>query len=65
MAEEKVMKDNTKELQAQIENLQGDLQKAYEIANAYIKAYNNLLGSVNMTVQTNLEISATLQEKLK
>jgi len=64
MAEEKV-KDTTKELQAQIEKLQGDLQKAYEIANAYIKAYNNLLGSVNMTVQTNLDISATLQEKLK
>lgn len=65
MAEEKVIKDNTKELQAQIEKLQSDLQKAYEIANAYIKAYNNLLGSVNMTVQTNLDISATLQEKLK
>lgn len=58
-------KDNTKELQAQVAKLETDLNKAYEIANAYIKAYNNLLGTMNMTVQTNLDISATLQEKLK
>ena len=64
MAEEKV-KDNTKELEKQIEKLNEDLKKAYEIANAYIKAYRNLLGQLNITVQTQADLEAALNEKLK
>lgn len=65
MAEEKVVKDNTKELEAQIEKMQKDLEKAYDIANAYIKAYRNLLGQLNLTVETQADINQALSEKLK
>ena len=64
MAEEKV-KETTKELQAQVDKLTEDLEKAYEIANGYIKAYRNLLGQLNITVQTQADIEAALNEKLK
>ena len=65
MAEEKVVKDNTKELQAQLDQMKKDLEKAYEIANAYIKAYRNLLGQLNLTVETQADINQALSEKLK
>ena len=65
MAEEKVTKDNSKELEKQIEKLNEDLKKAYDIANAYIKAYRNLLAQLNITVQTQADIEAGLNEKLK
>lgn len=64
MAEEKV-KDTTKELEAQVKKLTEDLEKAYAIANGYIKAYRNLLGQLNITVQTQADIEAALNEKLK
>lgn len=65
MAEEKVTKDNSKELEKQIEKLNEDLKKAYDIANSYIKAYRNLLAQLNITVQTQADIEAGLNEKLK
>ena len=65
MAEEKVIKNNTKELEQQIEKLNEDLKKAYEVANAYIKAYRNLLGQLNITVDTQADISQALEQKLK
>ena len=65
MAEEKVTKNNSKELEQQIERLNEDLQKAYEVANAYIKAYRNLLGQLNITVDVQTDISKSLEQKLK
>jgi len=58
-------KDNTKELEKQLKEAQEQIQKLNEIANGYFKAYRNLLGQLNITVQTQQDIDAALQEKLK
>jgi hypothetical protein len=55
----------TKELEKQLEDAQKEIQKLTEIANGYFRAYRNLLGQLNLTVQTQQDIDAALQEKLK
>jgi hypothetical protein len=59
------VKDNTKELEKQLADAQKEIQKLNEIANGYFRAYRNLLGQLNLTVQTQQDIDAALQEKLK
>jgi len=59
------VKENTKELEKQLEDAKKEIQKLNEIANGYFRAYRNLLGQLNLTVQTQQEIDAALQEKLK
>jgi predicted nucleic acid-binding Zn-ribbon protein len=59
------VKDKTKELEAQLKEAQEQIQKLNEIANGYFKAYRNLLGQLNLTVQTHQDVDAGLQEKLK
>jgi hypothetical protein len=58
-------KDNTKELEKQLKEAQDEIKKLTDIANGYFKAYRNLLGQLNITVQTQQDIDAALQEKLK
>jgi hypothetical protein len=66
MAEEKVTKNKDIELlETRVEELEAELKKVMEIANGYIKAYRNLLGQLNITVQTQADIEAALNEKLK
>ena len=59
------VKENTKELEKQLADAQKEIQKLNEIANGYFRAYRNLLGQLNLTVQTQQDIDAALQEKLK
>ena len=59
------VKDNTKELEKQLKEAQDEIKKLNEIANGYFRAYRNLLGQLNLTVQTQQDIDAALQEKLK
>jgi len=59
------VKDKTKELEAQLKEAQEQIQKLNEIANGYFKAYRNLLGQLNLAVQTHQDVDAGLQEKLK
>lgn len=66
MAEEKVTKNKDIELlEKRVEELEEELKKVMEIANGYIKSYRNLLGQLNITVQTQADIEAALNEKLK
>lgn len=58
-------KDRTKELEVQLKEAQEEIKKLNEIANGYFRAYRNLLGQLNLTVQTQQDIDAALQEKLK
>jgi len=65
MAEEKVIKDNSKELQKRVEELEAELKKVTEIANSYIQAHRDLLGQVRSTYSTAINLEGFLAEKLK
>lgn len=60
-----VVKPTIEELEAEIERMQGELQRVIQIANMYIKAHRDLLTQVKTAVDTSGALEAMLAEKLK
>jgi phage host-nuclease inhibitor protein Gam len=59
------VKPTVEELEAEIERMQGELQRIIQIANMYIKAHRDLLTQVKTAVDTSGALEVMLSEKLK
>jgi len=62
---EEVVKPTIEELEAEIERMQGELQRVIQIANMYIKAHRDLLTQIKTAVDTSAGLETMLAEKLK